>query len=1421
MITLSHAVYLPDPACVAAGRTLCPSSVDDARFLGVTAADMSLQQISQLPVLVGMQGMEGRQAHLFDSATRQVVSSPQIQPGRVMFMDEITIPGVGNFSNKLLVQIEAAKSGTTVEGQGSRSKEGARSKGGARGALIAWSWAVRGKFTLVVVTPVAAINRPVDDQQASINASSNKILTQVILVAVATMVILALVLAGQATAIMSPLNAVERLVEQAKNLSWDDDLDKKKLEKKLSFSIRRKKMLSVNRLGVVAEAKSAPVELSDSKDSKGAENLNEIAKLESECCSLLKALHMQRKHGCTAQQANPFYIEQLDQRLLDLDVAVGAGRSGGAGVEGAAQKGAGAGAEAEARAAEAEAEAAACLERFGGEVTGAASFRKFSLQQPFSVSDAVAGLSESAAGSFCSRMGMRNRLILAIILPSLALYLIVLAIMSFQLSTNSDEWIAPVTLALVGQGVDDLDIRSIVLHSAVVGMFQRASQSINIYRKSVEDVWNAGHGLPSPLTGQLLAPYPLFYSPRGVVPAALNGTMLGALPPGGVPRDPRFPDADWLNASFQASNFYANGNSGYAQQDGYEPPFAGANWSDVVDIQSKMSHADNAARTIYSSNEQLQALYFADEKHETFRQFPHRDFGGSYSTWSGACMALAGKPKRIGYTPVCRPWYVGAKKNPFTDFWTDLYVDAVGKAVLISVARAVNDANGKFVGVVSADYSVDGLNDVIQRVQLGSGKSNNGYAYIVDNGGVPFLHPRVDLSEPSKRTLVELELGCENGRGSDSERSSFEKTTMVEILNATSQGRSSYMRCGEIWYMSFNPISLGSSDYVLVLTVPQSDITAQSEKLQKVQREHMKTYLTSLIMVVYVIAVVIGMISERVSGNYGQSVNQLTRFLHVLHSGDKDSKFINDFPAELEIQTALLEEIADNTCDLVVALRFANPPLACKAPQLRSRSQALELYHSRGQRAGRHRPEAGQLMAEEAAARAADEAACWSCNVCFCTNGRSVVSCVDCQAVEQSKQEAEQVAKPKQLFKDARSYSARFFPTAGSSEDETLLSSIAQGRAKHHLLRNNNEVSSWYDRYLATKKDKPLQRLKYKYLHSQLRSVGDSALPVKDKRRVKELAQELSLSDKDKHNVKKQLALEQSGALHSPEMERLADDLGQRYMNVVLAELGSGDKQHMEDVFTRVLGIHTTTGNSVLLIRYAYALAVAVQQGSIHCDPRSRTEERPFGAIRSWMATFAREGLATLKEAWEDADTLRKAWEEADKLQKEKLAEAWGADALTEAKVELGQASVSMACFALSIACHQPVWCRLALSVLPKLSLFTLCRVAQQAAAGGSAQLRKEIAEKMMGERFKGCVEWVPALGGAAAPTFEVLEGTYDVLFEDGHRDTAVAGSSIKSGGGGGVGAYKAGDKVEAQLEGKGEHFPGKVQKVNALCEAL
>ena len=33
--------------------------------------------------------------------------------------------------------------------------------------------------------------------------------------------------------------------------------------------------------------------------------------------------------------------------------------------------------------------------------------------------------------------------------------------------------------------------------------------------------------------------------------------------------------------------------------------------------------------------------------------------------------------------------------------------------------------------------------------------------------------------------------------------------------------------------------------------------------------------------------------------------------------------------------------------------------------------------------------------------------------------------------------------------------------------------------------------------------------------------------------------------------------------------------------------------------------------------------------------------------------------------------------------------------------------------------------------------------------------------------------------------------------------------------GGGGTGAHKAGEKVEAQFKGRGKHFPGKIRKVN------
>ncbi|AIS51640.1 methyl-accepting chemotaxis protein McpB [Thermoanaerobacter kivui] len=89
------------------------------------------------------------------------------------------------------------------------------------------------------------------------------------------------------------------------------------------------------------------------------------------------------------------------------------------------------------------------------------------------------------------------------------------------------------------------------------------------------------------------------------------------------------------------------------------------------------------------------------------------------------------------YDPTERPWYKDAEKAGGKIVWTDPYEDFASKIPVITITKAIIDPNGKLLGVLGIDISLEQLSKNISNVKLGQ----TGYIYIVTKDGKFIIHP--------------------------------------------------------------------------------------------------------------------------------------------------------------------------------------------------------------------------------------------------------------------------------------------------------------------------------------------------------------------------------------------------------------------------------------------------------------------------------------------------------------------------------------------------------------------------------------------------------------------------------------------------------------------------------------------------------
>ncbi|MGO1296159.1 MAG: methyl-accepting chemotaxis protein [Vibrio sp.] len=123
---------------------------------------------------------------------------------------------------------------------------------------------------------------------------------------------------------------------------------------------------------------------------------------------------------------------------------------------------------------------------------------------------------------------------------------------------------------------------------------------------------------------------------------------------------------------------------------------------------------------------------FADSHQNLAYVYSGREDGG-YIDWPGSTLT---KP----YDPRVRPWYKSAMAGDGKPVVTNAYYWAGDDATYIAVTQALKNDQGKSVGVVSFDVSVNELTDIVKNITIGE----KGFIVLIednDNILVDSLHP--------------------------------------------------------------------------------------------------------------------------------------------------------------------------------------------------------------------------------------------------------------------------------------------------------------------------------------------------------------------------------------------------------------------------------------------------------------------------------------------------------------------------------------------------------------------------------------------------------------------------------------------------------------------------------------------------------
>ena len=297
-----------------------------------------------------------------------------------------------------------------------------------------------------------------------------------------------------------------------------------------------------------------------------------------------------------------------------------------------------------------------------------------------------------------------------------------------------------------------------------------------------------------------------------------------------------------------------------------------------------------------------------------FRTYPPTRLE-EFPTFASTCAGT--QQPTIGYDPRCRAWYYLAVTRNMTIF-TPPYLDAVTNKVICSVATPIQLGPTLF-GVMAFDFKMEELDRIILNNRI----LRNGYSFLADRAGKAISHPKINRAV-GEQTITNLEPDVTTTIWTNLLTTARENVTWTLIQR---QDRSR-------WYTY--SVSIPSTNYVLVMLVPEADTQATADAL----RTNLQNRNTVAIIVVITVtlAVFLGACVGvwHLSNYFTKDLREFSAYMKRVQRMDPD--------VESGQKTALshnveFRTIGQNLSNIAVAMKLAEDALYKD-----DRAQAMKLF---------------------------------------------------------------------------------------------------------------------------------------------------------------------------------------------------------------------------------------------------------------------------------------------------------------------------------------------------------------------------------------------------------------------------------------------------------------------------------------------
>ncbi|MHA1781700.1 MAG: cache domain-containing protein [Candidatus Thorarchaeota archaeon] len=295
------------------------------------------------------------------------------------------------------------------------------------------------------------------------------------------------------------------------------------------------------------------------------------------------------------------------------------------------------------------------------------------------------------------------------------------------------------------------------------------------------------------------------------------------------------------------------------------------NWdSDMKYVLDTTSNMDNVFRSLHQMSPDYIWLYMGFDTGITdnhlFKNYPYDNldyFLGYYNDNHNDPTA--------DYDPNKEAWYANAVAATDGKVAITAPYGDPSTGLVLSMGRPIRFDNGTLIGVVSADVTLDTINQNVVSLKV----LDNGYAFLLDHDGSLLAHPKWTIEG---QTLYDLEFG-----GSQTADAVAFQSTLTQILNSD-KGQQKFTKNGETWYITYEKIA--DTGMIVCTVTPYSDVIAPAIALTNAVNAQVFQQFGLLVIFMLGIIAASAKISSRQGRAVAEPVIEMTKVLKDISTGN-------------------------------------------------------------------------------------------------------------------------------------------------------------------------------------------------------------------------------------------------------------------------------------------------------------------------------------------------------------------------------------------------------------------------------------------------------------------------------------------------------------------------------------------------------